>query len=222
MTLTSVLLFWQNLKTDVIKTLKRRSNNEDKDPEEQEKIENTRKITKTPAKYWNTTLTMNGNMIKIGFGDMVEDMITPGWVERLTSFRTYKNTLVLTSGHLANKHERKIVMVTTSKQDAVQSLADMPEAVSCPGIIRNENHIDIIGGYLLDTRKCSNVNRLCLQSNQWQECPAIRPNVVDPITCIGFGQITWTLKYCEYSSLYGCSCVCFVNTSFVYNAYYKH
>ena len=221
MTLTSVLLFWQNLKSDVIKTLNRRSNKEDKDLEEQEKIENTRKIAKTPVKNWNTTLTMNVNMIKIGFGDMVEDMITPWWVDRLTSFHTYENTMVLTSGHLTIKHERKIDMVTTSKQDAVQSLPDMPEAVSCPGIIRNENHIYINGGNLLDTRKFSNVNRLCLQSNQWEECPEIRSNVVDSITCIE--HITWTLKYCEYSSIYGCpNCVCFVNTSFVYNACYKH
>ena len=204
MTLTGVPLFWQNLKSDVIKTVKRHSNKKDKDPEETEKIKNTRKITKTPIKIWSTTVYISGNMIKLRFADRVEDMISPAeWVDRYTSYCSYKGTMVLMSGRSSKEHGRKMVMVKAPKPYSVQSLPDMPTAVELAGIVKTENHIYVIGGYSIDkdtTQKFSNVNRLCLQSNQWEECPEIQPNVVDPMTVVGHGYIyvigsTWFGMY---------------------------
>ena len=188
-----MLSFWQNLKSDVIKTLKRSGSKTHKDPEELEKIKNTRKVAKPPIKQWTNTLGLCGNMLYRNFGDKVEDMISPAeWVDNDTARNTYRGTMVLASGRNSKKHGRKIVLVTTKKPYTVRHLPDMPRAVDRPGIMRTENHVYIIEGYSIDkdtTKISSNVNRLCLQSNEWEACPEMRSLVVDPITFIHKGYI---------------------------------
>ena len=184
----SVLLFWHNLKSKVIKTFKRLGGKKDKKNKKAEKIKNTRKTVKAPIKPWSTTLYISGNKIKRCFGDRVENVISPGdWVNYLATAGASGGKMVVMSGHVVTKkYKNKTVMVKTTKPYSVQSLPDMPAAIRCPGVIMTETHFYVMGGwqyskYIYFPYKSVVMSRFCLKSNQWESCPPMLKSAIAPI-----------------------------------------
>ena len=85
------------------------------------------------------------------------------------------------------KWRKKIVLVKTTKPYSVQSLPDLPEIITIPGIFRTKTHLYIFGGwrfskYIYIPYKSKVMIRLCLQSNQWETCPPMLYCAVTPAT----------------------------------------
>ena len=110
------------------------------------------------------------------------------WVDGVTSLCTRGSTILFVSAHESKQeYGRNMVLVNLSEPCYSKTLLDLPERIHAAGVGNTGTHIYVMGGlrYVDGTSGRSKaVDRLCLMSNEWETCPPLLENVVQPVTLL--------------------------------------
>ena len=118
----------------------------------------------------------------------------PEWVDLDTvrhcvplSGKPYCRTRLYVSCSLGKaEYGRKMVLATFFEPCSLTDLPDLPERVHLPGIFWTEKHIYVVGGRRVDAHGDLGISirmdRLCLQTNEWESCAPLKRGVSRPVT----------------------------------------
>ena len=200
----SLLAWCQNLKTNLMSCYKASDNKEGTPSKDQvtifEKIRQARKIRRArkPIKNWfYRVVTVKNKTRLVGPDGKDQGTITlPEWVDYDTANKNRLHTvdnvprsrtlLYVSCGLDKAEYGRKMVLATFHEPYSLTDLPDLPERVHLPGIFRTGKHIYIVGGWRVDAKGdlgiSTRVDRLCLQTNEWESCAPLKRGVTRPET----------------------------------------
>ena len=142
------------------------------------------------ARFWGPgqlfVYINNKNMIcEMSDGESRPLIAAPDWVDYATSLCTRGSTILFVSADTDKReYARKMMLVSLSEPCYVKTLPTLPERTHCPGVVNTGTHIYVMGGlrYEDGTRyRSKTVDRLCLMSNEWENCPPLLEAVVQPV-----------------------------------------
>ena len=112
----------------------------------------------------------------------------PDWIDHVTSLYTRGSYILFVSAKETKpENGRNIMLVSLSEPCYVKTLPDLPECIHGAGVVNTGTHIFIMGGLrYVDGReyRSKTVDRLCLMSNEWESCPPMLGDVVQPVTLL--------------------------------------
>ena len=112
----------------------------------------------------------------------------PDRVDHATSLYTRGSTILFVSAFTDKpQYGRNMVLVSLSEPCYAKTLPDLSERIHCAGVVNTGTHIYVMGGlrYVDGTEHSSKtVDRLCLMSNEWETCPPLLEDVVQPVTLL--------------------------------------
>ena len=112
----------------------------------------------------------------------------PDWIDGFTSVCTRGSTILFVSAHKnVAEYGRDTALVSLSEQCYSKTLPDLPERIHAAGVVNTGTHIYVMGGlrYVDGTEHMAKtVDRLCLMSNEWETCPPLLKDVVQPVTLL--------------------------------------
>ena len=121
-------------------------------------------------------------------GEIQPLIAAPDWIDEITSLYTRGSTILFVSAHSDKpEYTRNMMLVSLSEPCYVKTLPDLPERIHAAGVVNTGTHIFIMGGLrYVDGREHSSktVDRLCLMSNEWETCPPLLEDVVQPVTLL--------------------------------------
>ena len=125
---------------------------------------------------------------EISGGESRPLIAAPDRVDHVTSLYTRGSTILFVSAH-ESKAECgiNIMLVSLSESCYSKTLPDLPERIHGAGVVNTGTHIYVMGGvrYADGTEHMSKtVDRLCLMSNEWEACPPLLEDVVQPVTLL--------------------------------------
>ena len=125
---------------------------------------------------------------KISDGESRSLIAAPDWIDNVTSLYTRGSTILFVSAHPDKpEYGRNMMLVSLSEPCYVKTLPDLPERTHAAGVVNTGSHIYVMGG-LRDVdgmrRRSKKVDRLCLTSNEWETCPPLLKDVVQPVTLL--------------------------------------
>ena len=125
---------------------------------------------------------------EISYGESRSLIAAPDWIDIATSLYSRGSTILFVSANIDKpENARNMALVSLSVPYYVKTLPDLPERIHCPGVVNTGTHIYVMGGlrYVDSTRRSSKtVDRLCLMSNEWEACPPLPEDVVQPVTLL--------------------------------------
>ena len=142
------------------------------------------------ARFWGPrkrfVYVNNNKMIsEISDGESRPLIEAPDWIDHITSVCARGSTILLVSAHPDQpEYGRNIMLVSLSEPCYNKALPDLPERIHAAGVVNTGTHIYVIGGlrYVDGTwYRSTKVDRLCLMSNEWETCPPLLEDVVQPI-----------------------------------------
>ena len=112
----------------------------------------------------------------------------PDWIDNVTSLYTRGSTILFVSSSCTKpQYGRNMMLVSLSQPCYSKTLPDLPERIHGAGVVNTGTHIYVMGGlrYVDGTRlRSKTVDRLCLMSNEWETCPPLLEDVVQPVTLL--------------------------------------
>ena len=114
---------------------------------------------------------------------------TPGWiVNDSTSLYTRGSTILFVSAcPNIQDYGRNMMLASLSEPCYVKTLPDLPERIHAAGVVNTGTHIYVMGGWRYEDgteHMAKTVDRLCLMSNEWETCPPMLEDVVQPVTLL--------------------------------------
>ena len=112
----------------------------------------------------------------------------PDRVDHATSLYTRGSTILFVSAFTDKpQYGRNMVLVSLSEPCYAKTLPDLSERIHCAGVVNTGTHIYVMGGLrFVDGKRhrSKTVDRLCLMSNEWETCPPLLEDVVQPVTLL--------------------------------------
>ena len=145
------------------------------------------------ARFWGPRQRFvyinNEKMIcEISNGESRPVIAAPDWIDDITSLCTSGSTILFVSSHpFKSEYGRHMMLASLSEPDYVKTLPDLPEQIHGAGVVNTGTHIYVMGGwrYVDGTKyRSETVDRLCLMSNEWESCPPLLEDVVQPVTLL--------------------------------------
>ena len=142
------------------------------------------------ARFWRRFVYLNKNKFirEICDGGRGPLIAAPGWIDHVTSLYARGSTILFVSSSFTNpQYGKNMVLVSLSEQCSVKTLPDLPELIHAAGVVNTGTHIYVMGGlrYEDGTRyRSKKVHRLCLISDEWETCPPLLEDVVQPVTLL--------------------------------------
>ena len=125
---------------------------------------------------------------EISDGESRPLIAAPDWVDHATSLYARGSTILFVSAHPDKPdYGKDMKLVSLSEPCYSKTLPDLPERIHGAGVVNTGTHIYVMGGvrYVDGTRHRSKaVDRLCLMSNEWETCPPLLEDVVQPVTLL--------------------------------------
>ena len=125
---------------------------------------------------------------EISNGETKQLIAAPDWVDKITSLYARGSTILFVSANVDKpEYTRNMMLVSLSEPCYVTTLPDLPERIHAAGVVNTGTHIYVMGGlrYVKSVRlRSKTVDRLCLMSNEWETCPPLLENVVQPVTLL--------------------------------------
>ena len=128
----------------------------------------------------------------------LEDMLEqPEWRDGYTSFGFSSDgeiTAILVSCHSDKpEHGRKVALVTQKKPYSLTSLPDLPERVHFAVVFHTGKHVYVVGGLRYNDQGAqyisNKVDRLCLQTKEWDSCPSLLEKVLSTLKLVHQGKL---------------------------------
>ena len=121
----------------------------------------------------------------------------PEWMDLHTRIGFSSNgdpTTVLVSCHWDKpEYGRKIALVTESKPYSLTSLPDLPERVHFAVVFHTGKHVYVVGGLRYNDQgaqyRSNKVDRLCLQTKEWDSCPTLLKKVYGSLKLVHQGKL---------------------------------
>ena len=131
------------------------------------------------------------NMIcEISNGESRSLIAAPAWIDHVTSLYVRGSTILFVSADIDKPdYGRNMMLISLSEPCYSKTLTDLPERIHAAGVVNTGTHIYVMGGlrYVDGTRhRSKKVNRLCLMSNEWETCPPLLGDVVQPVTLLHY------------------------------------
>ena len=142
------------------------------------------------ARFWRQFVYVNKKRMICKFSDRESRLLiaAPDWVDHVTSLYTHGSTILFVSAKEDKpEYGRNIMLVSLSEPCYVKFLPDLPERIHGAGVVNTGTHIYVMGGLRFEDgkrRRSKTVDRLCLMSNEWETCPPLIEDVLQPVTLL--------------------------------------
>ena len=125
---------------------------------------------------------------EISDGESRPLIAAPDWIDNGTSLYARGSTILFVSADTDKpEHGRNMMLVSLSEPCYSKTLPDLPERIHGAGVVNTGTHIYVLGG-LRNTDgtryRSKTVDRLCLMSNEWETCPPLLEDVIQPVTLL--------------------------------------
>ena len=142
------------------------------------------------ARVWRRFVYFNRKKIicELFVGESRPSIAAPDWMDRVTSLCTRESTMLFVSAGIDKpEYGRNMMLVSLSERYESKILPDLPERIHGAGVVNTGTHIYVMGGlrYVdITYHRSKTVDRLCLMSNEWETCPPLLEDVVQPVTLL--------------------------------------
>ena len=145
------------------------------------------------ARFWGPRqrfVYVNDNKMicEISDGESRPLIAAPDWVDQVTSLYARGSTILFVSVNTDKPdYGRNMMLVNLSESCYSKTLPDLPERIHAAGVVNTGTHIYVMGGlrYVDGTKhRSKTVDRLCLMSNEWETCPPLLEDVLQPVTLL--------------------------------------
>ena len=145
------------------------------------------------ARFWGprqrfVTINKKKMFCEISDGESRPLIAAPDWVDQVTSVYARGSTILFVSAREDKpEYGRNMLLVSLSEPCYAKTLPDLPERIHAAGVVNTGTHIYVMGGlrYVDGKRyRSKKVDRLCLMSNEWETCPPLLEDVVQPVTLL--------------------------------------
>ena len=127
---------------------------------------------------------------EISHGKTKPLIAAPDWIDYGTSLCTRGSTILFVSSSFRKpEYGRNMKLVSLSESCYSKTLPNLSERIHGACVVNTETHIYVIGGlryrYVdITYHRSKTVDRLCLMSNEWEICPPLLEDVVQPVTLL--------------------------------------
>ena len=142
------------------------------------------------ARFWRRFVYVNEKKMICEFScdDRGPLIAAPDWIDNVTCLHTCGSTILFVSAKEdKSEYGRNMVLVNLSKPCYSKTLPDLPERIHAAGVVNTGTHIYVMGGlrFVDGTRgRSKTVDRLCLMNDEWETCPPLLEDVVQPVTLL--------------------------------------